>query len=634
MNWPSHIRDFGAETARNYRYQYGYGMILLVDALLGIAEAKDYHAIWCEHYDDFLAEISEFVFDSYQIKTATPESGAWQLNNETLRAAIGKMVELEDLFPGKIRRFKFLSNVQYAKAGNKARRHLSPVHLLTQIAQANAPKEMDEAARKGFAALRSHCACSSETLFGVLKRLDLAQGPGRDDFEAVIINSHLAYLPQCKGHSHETLRKVYVGLEARIHRASSLAGNDPGIHHVCINLPADAQPQLRNKRIDRQEVLAIIQAVLASAPLTAEHRPLWSIPAMQWEPEWMPPGALLRADLGAVEFHARQSEMSDLREWCGRPERAGIKLCVGPGGMGKSRLAIELCKDMVAQERWRAGFLDCNSVTVAMQNAQLPQAILNDTTPLLLVVDYAESRGEIIEWLTQQFLGSQLAKVRFLLLARKPGEWFDRLKTGSPLRELLAGDTFSLMALKAVALDLAGRRESYCIALRDFAAKLNQTVPDTMPDELEADHFNQVLLLHMHALASIEGVQVKGADGILDYHLNRETAYWKRQLLSRGVPENLEPGIGQAMAVVTMNFGLGNKQAGLALLEALPFFSGQPQAVLESVNQLLADCYPGERWIEPVLPDLLGERLCERILSDEETQTIIYSLFLPKESGN
>jgi hypothetical protein len=38
------------------------------------------------------------------------------------------------------------------------------------------------------------------------------------------------------------------------------------------------------------------------------------------------------------------------------------------------------------------------------------------------------------------------------------------------------------------------------------------------------------------------------------------------------------------------------------------------------VVRLLHDSYPGEKWIEPVQPDLLGEHLVEKELDAEENE--------------
>ena len=43
--------DPGDATARNYRYQYAYGVMLLIAAKRGAVPDL---ALWCEHHEDFL----------------------------------------------------------------------------------------------------------------------------------------------------------------------------------------------------------------------------------------------------------------------------------------------------------------------------------------------------------------------------------------------------------------------------------------------------------------------------------------------------------------------------------------------------------------------------------------------------
>ncbi|MFM7837767.1 MAG: hypothetical protein ACKPJD_38735, partial [Planctomycetaceae bacterium] len=111
-----------------------------------------------------------------------------------------------------------------------------------------------------------------------------------------------------------------------------------------------------------------------------------------------PPGALLRADLGVVEFHMRERELKELETWCIGRERLLVQLCHGPGGMGKTRLAIELCRRM-KEFKWRAGFLKRDQI---QQDAELWCKALELDQPLLLVLDYAQDRADTIRWLVEQ----------------------------------------------------------------------------------------------------------------------------------------------------------------------------------------------------------------------------------------
>jgi len=206
------------------------------------------------------------------------------------------------------------------------------------------------------------------------------------------------------------------------------------------------------------------------------------LPSTEWEPAWMPPGALLRADLGIVRFHQRQRELAELTEWCCSSSGLQVQLCHAAGGMGKTRLAIELCRQMREKEKWQAGILD----TAAFgEDEELWQGVLTSGGRLLLVLDYAESCSGILHWVFSQVTAIHGAHVRILLLTRKVGDW----------------------------------------------------------------------LLQMSALAALENVRVKGEDGLLDYFLNRERAFWKRRLRAHGMSEDFATGLGQTLAVREMMAG-------------------------------------------------------------------------------
>src|ERR1700677_3321130 len=84
-------RDVGDETARNYRYQHSYGVILLASACRG---ESPYIAIWCERHEDILAERVDGRFDAWQVKTRRPEAGAWTIANPEVVNALGRFAKL------------------------------------------------------------------------------------------------------------------------------------------------------------------------------------------------------------------------------------------------------------------------------------------------------------------------------------------------------------------------------------------------------------------------------------------------------------------------------------------------------------------------------------------------------------
>lgn len=102
--------DPGDETARNFRYQYAYGVVLLVAAKSG---ERPYLALWCEHHEDFLAEGADGCVDGYQIKTRRPELGAWTLTDRETIKAIGRFVDLVTSFGDRINALYFVSNADF-----------------------------------------------------------------------------------------------------------------------------------------------------------------------------------------------------------------------------------------------------------------------------------------------------------------------------------------------------------------------------------------------------------------------------------------------------------------------------------------------------------------------------------------
>jgi len=53
------LSDPGDETLRNFRYQFGYGVILLLAAL---RNDRNYTSLWCEHHEDFICEREDSFF--------------------------------------------------------------------------------------------------------------------------------------------------------------------------------------------------------------------------------------------------------------------------------------------------------------------------------------------------------------------------------------------------------------------------------------------------------------------------------------------------------------------------------------------------------------------------------------------
>ena len=139
------------------------------------------------------------------------------------------------------------------------------------------------------------------------------------------------------------------------------------------------------------------------------------------------PGGLNRFLFGTqkVPLRGRDADLAALEEFLATPAPFAWWLVAGPGGLGKSRLALELClrQGMV----WRTGFLPSGYTAEHFRSWKPNQ-------PTLIVIDYVMSRADAIGQLcrTLYLRRKELVfPVRLLLLEREAqGEWFDRMHGG------------------------------------------------------------------------------------------------------------------------------------------------------------------------------------------------------------
>lgn len=338
-----------------------------------------------------------------------------------------------------------------------------------------------------------------------------------------------------------------------------------------------------------------------------------TIPVRPWRRDADPPGALLRAQYGVVPFHRREKELQDLENWCHDPAPARVRLYTGPGGMGKTRLALEAALKM-KEEGWWTGFVTSEALRSPEKTWK---ALARPEGKLFLIVDYAETHRPFLIPVLREMCGLKRGPVRLLLLARAALDWWEQLKSEREgVGELLSGAATLRLSLAPLADSIEARAESYEIAAKAFS-KILAAPPVETPHDLEADHYQRVLLLHMKALIDLEAEGQEKAqreDGILDRILARERMYWESRAGDWGLAREIVPGIGRALAAITLGGGVQGETAALEVLRGLRFFEGQTAAVLTRVARLLHECYPGERWIEPIQPDLLGEHLVQREL--------------------
>lgn len=270
--------DPGDSTGQNFRYQYAYGVVLLIGTARG---DRDYQAVWCEQHEDFLGEINPNLFDAFQIKTQQPENGWWQHNSEPYWKSIQRFVRLEQKYPGKFRNFYFVSNTRPLNTTDEHKIYQSPSKILSAVSNATGALELVGKEKEGFEYLCKQASLQdgeTDTLFNVLKRLIFIDGPDRVTFITALAHEHI---PSVDGFTHLTAVQLDAVAEHLINlvaSASSLGSQDP--ERFCVALGTGLDPQLQHKRIDLPRFLSVCQtlaqpdvafpAELSTSPLGAD----------------------------------------------------------------------------------------------------------------------------------------------------------------------------------------------------------------------------------------------------------------------------------------------------------------------------------------------------------------------------
>ncbi|MFD4179866.1 tetratricopeptide repeat protein [Rhodococcus sp. NPDC058514] len=342
------------------------------------------------------------------------------------------------------------------------------------------------------------------------------------------------------------------------------------------------------------------------------------------------PAMLLRADYEAVEFHGRAQLLANLTDWCTDSAAAvDVRLVVGPGGRGKTRLARRLV-DMVAgrpesgdsdESRWVAGFL----VSAASEPEVPLDRFAHTAEPVLVVVDYAETRTEQITELLNELYAGDGAPARVLLLARSAGDWWEGLA-----RNLggAVGESMELPPLDEAPRD---RSRAFGMAVNAFAAQLSRIGADpgvnwaaraarAATGDLAEEQYGNPLALQLAALLWLlesDHAQPRSFGELEQFLLDQhEEKYWRTT--APGWLNLERTALAQAVTAATM-CGARTAAEGRAVLAALTSLRGQPENALIAVADWLSDLYPaspGRVW-GGLQPDRVGEHLAATTLVDD-----------------
>jgi hypothetical protein len=317
---------------------------------------------------------------------------------------------------------------------------------------------------------------------------------------------------------------------------------------------------------------------------------------------------LLGASYRIVPYLDHNGQLAELLSWCDRGSDVLIRLYAGRGGLGKTRLLLEAC-EALRDRGWFAGFA---STAGELAPKSAFEALVEADAPTLAGMDYAETRASLIEGLLESLARRATTfrqPKRLVLIARRSGDWWLRLQrtASDQARSLLRGPAASGAAHHLDILKPENRTAMYEAAIGAFAAVLGRPHPRTAAPDLSGATYATPLLVQIRALAAVEGEAVVDAESpLLVWILDRQRRLWKRAVNG---DDFLADAVAQAAALVYQVKGCVDDQHARQLLAAVPKLQGASPRDKELVLHALRVQHPGELFLNPIAPDLVGERL-------------------------
>jgi tetratricopeptide (TPR) repeat protein len=381
----------------------------------------------------------------------------------------------------------------------------------------------------------------------------------------------------------------------------ALAGAVPGALAAVV---AGFVPELRDAEHRRRDELARQQ--LEESAALEEARTEWDavgVPAA--DAAGRGHAALLRPEREIVEFAGREAELDALQPWCDGEAGRSVRIIIGAGGVGKTRLALRIASG------WEGPGREWKLVDAGQESRALAAARRVTSGPVLLVVDYAETRADLGPMLRAVL--ADPGPLRLLLVARNLGEWWHRLiEESPPAVGWLLTEAEPIKLAEPISKDISDA-DLAAAAVPYFAGKLGVPAPDRVEFDLPP-HRAPVLVLHAAALIAVLRSTGPSASprpvvvaDVLDEMLVHEARYWRLAATAARLPGDgpmLKP-----LTAAAALLGAGTLAEAAELVARVPELAGSPE-LRWSWARWLYGLYPAgtDGRLGSLQPDVLAEK--------------------------
>lgn len=257
---PTSPSDRGDETQDRFRYQWAIGVVLLAE---GISQSRPISAIWCEHHEDFLIELTSGKYVPVQVKTNSSENAKWSIGDDAFVRSLVRFCDLEAHHASSVDGYEFCSNAPFYVPAptTKSEKKLSssPARLLEACRVARSPASITEPYKTAFQILASSAGVDTRILFGVLRKLVFRQGPPLRGYQDTLIARVIPKLPGCTSLPNLRLHRISAELMRLIESASGVPTG--GLDGVLAYIASNGKPQnsIRGKCITIETALTSVE---------------------------------------------------------------------------------------------------------------------------------------------------------------------------------------------------------------------------------------------------------------------------------------------------------------------------------------------------------------------------------------
>jgi len=315
---------------------------------------------------------------------------------------------------------------------------------------------------------------------------------------------------------------------------------------------------------------------------------------------------LLRYDTELTKFYGREKENVFLNSFLHDDAPLKWTIIYGRGGMGKSRLALQLCRK---NKDWHSGFLNKNFTNIRNDINSSSFDVNN-----LIIIDYAANRIEQVQELLETFdqrqkEGRIKIKIRLVLIERVWNQeipWYKNYKNS--IGALLANTKFTIDEKFCELLPM--QSDDLWSAMNDIfiikQVQVNDDIKQKCLSQLEhIEKENSRILMAMllaNTISENNQFNYKSDEMLLEDFFDREE---KNVWTDLGYNANVE----QLICLATLCDGIPLKELRLSRKDSPDlhdFVKSFIKAdIVQTVSTILEQNSTGT--IQPLAPDLLGE---------------------------